>query len=121
MPGLPWLSAEGAAVPGLPADAVVEIPCAVDASGIRPLATRPLEGHMLGLVQQIKAVEELTIRAALERDERAAVAAFALHPLIGGVGAQFSQTDDLPGRGMIAVLVLRRTPGAIGGLGVQER
>lgn len=75
----------GAAVPGLPADAVVEIPCAVDASGIRPLATRPLEGHMLGLVQQIKAVEELTIRAALERDERAAVAAFALHPLIGSV------------------------------------
>lgn len=75
----------GTAVPGLPAEAVVEIPCVVDASGIRPLATRPLAGHMLGLVQQVKAVEELTIRAALERDERAAMAAFALHPLIGSV------------------------------------
>lgn len=75
----------GTAVPGLPPDAVVEVPCAVDASGVTPLATRPLTGHMLGLVQQVKAVETLTIEAALERDPRRAVAAFALHPLVDSV------------------------------------
>ncbi len=75
----------GGAVPGMPPDAVVEIPCSVDASGITPLAAAPLDGHMLGLMQQVKHVEELTIRAARERDERVAIAAFALHPLVDSV------------------------------------
>lgn len=76
----------GSAVPGLPPEAVVEVPCAVDGAGPTPLATRPLEGHMLGLVQQVKHVEGLTIRAATERDRRTAVEAFALHPLVDSVG-----------------------------------
>ncbi|MDO5711827.1 MAG: 6-phospho-beta-glucosidase [Micrococcales bacterium] len=75
----------GAAVQGLPAEAVVEVPCAVDGAGPTPLATRPLEGHMLGLLQQVKHVEVLTIRAATERDARVAVEAFALHPLVDSV------------------------------------
>lgn len=41
---------------------------------------------MLGLVQQVKHVEGLTIRAATERDRRTAVEAFALHPLVDSVG-----------------------------------
>jgi 6-phospho-beta-glucosidase len=76
----------GVAVPGLPAEAVVEIPCAVDGSGVRPLATRPLPGRFLGLVQQVKAVEQTTIEAALTRSSRLAVEAFALHPLVDSVG-----------------------------------
>ncbi|GAA2266907.1 6-phospho-beta-glucosidase [Nonomuraea roseoviolacea subsp. roseoviolacea] len=75
----------GAAVPGLPADAVVEIPCAVDGSGVRPLATRPLPGRFLGLVQQVKAVEQTAIEAALSGSSRLAVEAFALHPLVDSV------------------------------------
>ena len=75
----------GSAVPGLPPEAVVEVPCAVDGAGPTPLATRPLEGHMLGLVQQVKYVEGLAIRAAVERDPRIAVEAFALHPLVDSV------------------------------------
>ncbi|WP_284305792.1 6-phospho-beta-glucosidase [Mobilicoccus caccae] len=75
----------GTAVPGLPADAVVEVPCLVDASGVSPLATRPLTGRMLGLVQQVKYVETLVIEAALERDPRLAVEAFASHPLVDSV------------------------------------
>jgi 6-phospho-beta-glucosidase len=76
----------GTAVPGLPAEAVVEIPCAVDGSGVRPLATRPLPGRFLGLVQQVKAVEQTTIEAALSGSARLAVEAFALHPLVDSVG-----------------------------------
>ncbi len=75
----------GTAVPGLPAEAVVEVPCHVDGSGARPLATGPLSGHQLGLLQQMKAVEQLTITAALDGSEQAALAAFALHPLVDSV------------------------------------
>jgi len=75
----------GGVVPGLPPDAVVEVPCTVDAAGPRPLPLSPLEGHPLGLVQQVKAVERLVIEAATTGSERRAVEAFALHPLVDSV------------------------------------
>ena len=75
----------GSTLSGLPADAVVEVPCAVDASGPRALTVTPLVGHALGLAQQVKAVDELVVRAALERSPALAVEAFALHPLVDSV------------------------------------
>jgi 6-phospho-beta-glucosidase len=75
----------GQAVPGLPPEAVVEVPCVVDGTGARPLATRPLDGHQLGLLQQVKAVEQLTIEAARTGDPGLALQAFALHPLVDSV------------------------------------
>ncbi len=75
----------GPALPGLPADAVIEVPCRVDASGARPQPVSPLRGSMLGLVQQVKAVEQLTIEAALARSARQAIRAFAAHPLVDSV------------------------------------
>jgi 6-phospho-beta-glucosidase len=75
----------GSALPELPADAVVEVPCTVDGAGVRPLPVTPLTGHPAGLVQQVKAVERLTIRAALEGSPRLARQAFALHPLVDSV------------------------------------
>ena len=57
----------GTTLPGLPPEAVVEVPCTVDADGPHPLTARPLAGAMLGLVQQVKAVEQLTIEASLTR------------------------------------------------------
>jgi 6-phospho-beta-glucosidase len=72
-------------LPGLPPDAVVEVPCLVDDAGPHPLApTQPL-GAELGLLQQVKAVEQLTIRAAVDRDPDLAFQAFALHPLVDSV------------------------------------
>ena len=73
------------AVPGLPADAVVEVPCTVDAHGPRPDPIAPAEGHMLGLMQQVKAVERLVISAVQTRSARTAIEAFALHPLVDSV------------------------------------
>lgn len=75
----------GTALPTLPDDAVVEVPCAVDGSGIRRHPVSPPTGHSAGLVQQIKAVERLTIRAAREASPRLARQAFALHPLVDSV------------------------------------
>lgn len=73
------------AIPGLPPDAVVEVPCRVDADGPVALPTAGLDGAMLGLVQQVKAVEELAIRAALTGSPGLARTAFALHPLVDSV------------------------------------
>ncbi|WP_323095270.1 6-phospho-beta-glucosidase [Intrasporangium sp. YIM S08009] len=75
----------GTTLPGLPEDAVVEVPCAVDASGPRPLPVSPLVPASLGLAQQVKAVDELVVQAAREGSARLAVEAFALHPLVDSV------------------------------------
>ncbi len=72
-------------VPGLPDEAVVEVPCDVSSDGIRPRPVAPLTGHMLGLVQSVKAVEQLTIRAAVEHSEGLAWEAFSTHPLVGSI------------------------------------
>ena len=75
----------GSALPGLPADAVVEVPCVVDANGARPVAAAPLPDHALGLVTAVKAVERATIEAATAGSRAAALRAFALHPLVDSV------------------------------------
>ncbi|WP_248961195.1 6-phospho-beta-glucosidase [Sphaerisporangium perillae] len=75
----------GHAVPGLGPEAVVEVPCIVDPGGVRPLATAPLPGEFLGLVQQVKAVEQLTIEAAATGSAAVALHAFAAHPLVDSV------------------------------------
>ncbi|MET8989272.1 6-phospho-beta-glucosidase [Nonomuraea wenchangensis] len=88
----------GSAVPGLPAEAVVEVPCAVGGAGVRPLATRPLPGRFLGLLQQVKAVEQTTIEAALSGSAELAVAAFALHPLVDSVSTARALLDGYRAR-----------------------
>jgi 6-phospho-beta-glucosidase len=72
-------------LPGLPPDAVVEVPCQLDDTGPRPLAPTQPGGAELGLLQQVKAVEQLTIRAAVDRNPDLAVQALALHPLVDSV------------------------------------
>ncbi|GGW79049.1 6-phospho-beta-glucosidase [Streptomyces lucensis JCM 4490] len=69
----------------LDADAVVEVPCLVDASGAHPLAADPLPGHAAGLVCSVKAVEREVLAAAESGSRATAVKAFALHPLVDSV------------------------------------
>jgi 6-phospho-beta-glucosidase len=70
---------------GLPEDAVIEVPATVDANGVHPLPTASPDLHQLGLLQQVKAVERLTIRAALTGSRADAQLAFALHPLVNSL------------------------------------
>jgi len=72
-----------AAIPGLPPDAVVELPCTVSADGALPLPQQAPPAERLTLLQQVKEVEQLTVRAAAEGERDAAVQAFARHPLVG--------------------------------------
>ncbi|MBT2555663.1 6-phospho-beta-glucosidase [Arthrobacter sp. ISL-5] len=71
------------AIPGLPGDAVVEVPCTVTSDGAVPLAQDRPAGPQLSLMQRVKRVEILTVRAAGHGERAAALEAFAEHPLIG--------------------------------------
>ncbi|MDQ0731429.1 family 4 glycosyl hydrolase [Arthrobacter sp. B1I2] len=71
-----------AAIPGLPADAVVEVPCTVTAKGAVPLPQQAPVEPQLGLLQRVKEVERLTVRAATTGSRAAALEAFARHPLV---------------------------------------
>ncbi|GGZ30454.1 6-phospho-beta-glucosidase [Streptomyces inusitatus] len=73
------------ALAALDAEAVVEVPCLVDASGAHPVAVSPLPDHATGLVCAVKAVEREVLAAAASGSRARAVAAFALHPLVDSV------------------------------------
>jgi 6-phospho-beta-glucosidase len=66
-------------------EAIVEVPCHVDANGPRPLAADPLPGHAAGLVCAVKAVERDVIAAAASGSRALAVRALAMHPLVDSV------------------------------------
>ncbi|MFF8593761.1 6-phospho-beta-glucosidase [Streptomyces sp. NPDC015220] len=69
----------------LDADAVIEVPCLVDAGGAHPFSVDPLPGHATGLVCAVKAVEREVLAAAESGSRATAVKAFALHPLVDSV------------------------------------
>ena len=71
------------ALPDLPASAVVEIPARIDATGATPLPLAPLAPELRGLVQAVKAYEELAVEAAITGDRTLAVKALLAHPLVG--------------------------------------
>lgn len=70
------------AVPGVAPDAVVEVPCVVDGNGAHPVAIGAVDAHMLDLMASVKAVERLTIEAALDGSPDKAVRAMAMHPMV---------------------------------------
>ncbi|WP_416976750.1 6-phospho-beta-glucosidase [Streptomyces sp. T028] len=69
-------------VPVLDDDAVIEVPCHVDANGAHPIAGAPLPDHGTGLVCSVKAVERAVIHAATAGERAHAVRALTIHPLI---------------------------------------
>ena len=69
------------AIPNLAADAVVEVACRIDAAGATPLPVEPLAPEMLGLVEQVKAYERLTVAAATSGDRDLALKALMANPL----------------------------------------
>ncbi|MBL7262162.1 family 4 glycosyl hydrolase [Paractinoplanes lichenicola] len=71
-------------LPALDDDAVVEVPCHVDASGARPLLTS-LFAPGVPLVQRIKATDRAVLEAVATGSRAVAVRAMASHPLIDSV------------------------------------
>ncbi|MER8230786.1 6-phospho-beta-glucosidase [Streptomyces sp. NPDC094049] len=75
----------GSTLAALDADAVIEVPCFVDANGAHPVSVSPLPYHAVGLVTAVKAVEREVLAAAESGSRATAVKAFALHPLVDSV------------------------------------
>jgi 6-phospho-beta-glucosidase len=69
------------AIPNLAEDAVVEVACRIGAAGATPLPVEPLAPEMLGLVEQVKAYERLTVAAAVSGDRATALKALMANPL----------------------------------------
>jgi len=83
------------ALTGLPDDAVVEIPARIGTRGAHAGTLDPLPPEMLGLVQQVKAYERLTVTAAVEGDRKAALKALMANPLVGRYNVARSLLDSL--------------------------
>ncbi|MFF0791356.1 6-phospho-beta-glucosidase [Streptomyces spiralis] len=81
----------------LDSEAVVEVPCLVDASGAHPVSVEPLPGHATGLVCAVKAVEREVLAAAESGSRETAVKAFALHPLVDSVNVARGLVEDYLG------------------------
>ncbi len=79
------------AVPGWPADWVLEMPAKVDRKGIHPLPAEPLPPACFGLLAHVKAYELLTVEAAVHGDRQAAYQALLAHPL----GPKADQVQDV--------------------------
>ncbi|NUK07408.1 6-phospho-beta-glucosidase [Streptomyces lunaelactis] len=78
----------------LDAEAVIEVPCFVDANGAHPVSVAPLPLHATGLVTSVKAVERFVLEASESGSRTTAVKAFALHPLIDSVTVARRLLDD---------------------------
>jgi 6-phospho-beta-glucosidase len=90
------------AIAGMGADDVVEIPALVGRDLIHPLAVGNVPPACLGLMQQVKAYEQLTIRAATEGSRALALQALTLHPLVKDVAlAQRILDGYIAGHGAI--------------------
>jgi 6-phospho-beta-glucosidase len=79
----------------LPDDVVVEVSCSITADGPVPLAVGRLRPQIRGLLQLIKAFEELTVRAAVHGDRAAALQALTINPLVPSVTVAKKILDDI--------------------------
>lgn len=75
----------GASMPFLEPDDVVEVPTYIHGGGLEPLAAGELPRSARGLVTQMKEYERTLVEAAVTGDAGLAEVAFSLHPLVPGI------------------------------------
>jgi alpha-galactosidase/6-phospho-beta-glucosidase family protein len=73
---------------------VVEVPVLVSQGQVRPLEVSEIPSHCLGLMQQVKHYEHLTIEAAVENSYQKALLALAIHPLVRDFSTARSILDE---------------------------
>ena len=72
----------GSALPDLPPDVCVEVPARIFRGHVEPLPVGAMPVSVRGLVQTVKAYEELTIQAALTGSKNIAIEAIMANPLV---------------------------------------
>lgn len=70
------------AIPFLPDDAVVEINCLVNGSGVYPIVKNNVPKPVRGLISEVKNYEQLAVEAAVTKDYNLAKLALLAHPLV---------------------------------------
>ncbi|WP_282033237.1 6-phospho-beta-glucosidase [Metabacillus indicus] len=70
------------AIPDLPSDSVIEVNAVITKDGPKPIAVGELPLSIKGIVQQMKAFEQLVIDAALSGDYLKAYQAMVMNPLV---------------------------------------
>jgi len=66
----------------LPYECAIETNCIVDGQGVHPLGIGDVPLEIRGLLQAVKAYEELTVKAGVEGSRKAALQALVTHPLV---------------------------------------
>jgi 6-phospho-beta-glucosidase len=86
----------GHILPFLPEDASIEVNAVVGRQGARPIQIEtPVSPQIRGLLQVVKAYEELTIEAAVHGDYGAALQALTIHPLVTAGQTAKRMLDDI--------------------------
>jgi alpha-galactosidase len=69
-------------IPNLAAEACVEVPCLVDGSGLRPVATGALPPQLAAYIHPAVDAQGLTVKAVLEQDRDAIYHAVMQDPIV---------------------------------------
>ena len=79
----------------LPEDAVIERNSIIGKHGAQPIALGHMPLKIRGLIQTVKAYEQLTVQAGVYGDRNAALQALTLHPLVPSASAAVPMLDEL--------------------------
>ena len=85
----------GRTLPFLPDQAVIEVTCTVDSTGVAPCPVAPVGPALCGLIAAVSAYEELAIDAAVSGGRSRVYAALLAHPLVGQHELADALTDRL--------------------------
>jgi len=85
----------GAAIPELAPDDIVEVPCLAVTPDIHPITVGPMPDVVRGLVLSVKTFERLAIRAAVERSRSLAALALFCNPIVADWEAACRFVDAL--------------------------
>ncbi len=86
---------QAGAIPGVPKDWVMELPCRVGADGPQPLPGQPLPAFADGLLRAVKSYELLTAEAAVTGDRDLALQELLVHPLGPDADVALDVLDDM--------------------------
>lgn len=81
--------------PDLPYNAVIERNCVIDGNGAHPVAVGHTPLKIRGLLQVVKAYEQLTIQAAVTGSYGDALQALTIHPLVGSAEVARCMLHDI--------------------------
>ncbi|WP_066497091.1 6-phospho-beta-glucosidase [Abyssisolibacter fermentans] len=92
---MPVNTRNNGAITDLPNDVVIETSCLITKHGAMPLNVGMVEAKIRGLLQVVKAYEELTIKAAITGDYNTAVQALIMNPLVTSSKVAKKILDDI--------------------------